>query len=117
MDVNSNYGPVPTAYPYERDRSLYERDRLYVPMSSHLPTGPNAMGPTHLFSHIHLSDNPSSSSSSSLLILMVNYHREYELTVRQEPKQARMCGVGGKPLPGSAGPSFSPHAASRPSSH
>ena len=22
--------------------------------------------------------------------------REYELTVRQEPKQARMCGVGGK---------------------
>jgi hypothetical protein len=23
-------------------------------------------------------------------------HREYELTVRQEPKQARMCGVGGK---------------------
>ncbi|KAG8220746.1 velvet factor-domain-containing protein [Butyriboletus roseoflavus] len=25
---------------------------------------------------------------------MSNYHREYELTVRQEPKQARMCGVG-----------------------
>ncbi|KAJ3476916.1 hypothetical protein NLI96_g10820 [Meripilus lineatus] len=24
--------------------------------------------------------------------------REYELTVRQEPKQARMCGVGGKGL-------------------
>ena len=24
--------------------------------------------------------------------------REYELTVRQEPKQARMCGVGGKPI-------------------
>lgn len=23
-------------------------------------------------------------------------YREYELTVRQEPKQARMCGVGGK---------------------
>ncbi|KAL0564460.1 velum formation-related protein, partial [Marasmius crinis-equi] len=23
-------------------------------------------------------------------------HRQYELTVRQEPKQARMCGVGGK---------------------
>ncbi|KAF8514679.1 hypothetical protein JB92DRAFT_122447 [Gautieria morchelliformis] len=23
-------------------------------------------------------------------------HREYELTVRQQPKQARMCGVGGK---------------------
>jgi len=22
--------------------------------------------------------------------------REYELVVRQEPKQARMCGVGGK---------------------
>lgn len=22
--------------------------------------------------------------------------REYELTMRQEPKQARMCGVGGK---------------------
>jgi hypothetical protein len=22
--------------------------------------------------------------------------RDYELTVRQEPKQARMCGVGGK---------------------
>ena len=22
--------------------------------------------------------------------------REYQLTVRQEPKQARMCGVGGK---------------------
>lgn len=26
--------------------------------------------------------------------------REYELIVRQEPKQARMCGVGGKgPFP------------------
>ncbi|KZT01840.1 uncharacterized protein LAESUDRAFT_739035 [Laetiporus sulphureus 93-53] len=25
-----------------------------------------------------------------------NHSREYELTVRQEPKQARMCGVGGK---------------------
>ncbi len=24
--------------------------------------------------------------------------REYELTVRQEPKEARMCGVGGKGL-------------------
>ena len=23
-------------------------------------------------------------------------NRDYELTVRQEPKQARMCGVGGK---------------------
>jgi hypothetical protein len=27
---------------------------------------------------------------------MVHRHREYILTVRQEPKQARMCGVGGK---------------------
>ncbi|KAI1781566.1 hypothetical protein LXA43DRAFT_1056050 [Ganoderma leucocontextum] len=29
---------------------------------------------------------------------MVRAHdpREYELTMRQEPKQARMCGVGGK---------------------
>lgn len=26
----------------------------------------------------------------------IRYDREYELTVRQEPKQARMCGVGGK---------------------
>lgn len=24
--------------------------------------------------------------------------RQYELTVRQEPKQARMCGIGGKGL-------------------
>lgn len=24
------------------------------------------------------------------------HRREYELTVRQEPKQARMCGVGGE---------------------
>ncbi len=24
------------------------------------------------------------------------YDREYDLVVRQEPKQARMCGVGGK---------------------
>ncbi|KAI9459336.1 velvet factor-domain-containing protein [Boletus coccyginus] len=47
MDANPNYGPVPSAYPYERDRAFYDRDRL-----------------------------------------------EYELTVRQEPKQARMCGVG-----------------------
>lgn len=27
---------------------------------------------------------------------IIPMHREYELTVRQEPKQARMCGVGGK---------------------
>ncbi|KAG9308102.1 velvet factor-domain-containing protein [Chiua virens] len=47
MDANQNYGTVPTAYPYERERSHTDRDRL-----------------------------------------------EYELTVRQEPKQARMCGVG-----------------------
>lgn len=39
---------------------------------------------------------------------MFDHHREYELTVRQEPKQARMCGVGGKSLPYSAGPSLSP---------
>lgn len=31
-----------------------------------------------------------------LIILMLNHNREYELTVRQEPKQARMCGVGGQ---------------------
>ena len=37
--------------------------------------------------------------------------REYELTVRQEPKQARMCGVGGKGL--FASPS-SPHHLIRP---
>ena len=30
MDANSNYGAVPTAYPYERDHSFNERDRLYV---------------------------------------------------------------------------------------
>lgn len=26
----------------------------------------------------------------------IGLHRVYELIVRQEPKQARMCGVGGK---------------------
>lgn len=30
------------------------------------------------------------------LISYSHTRREYELTVRQEPKQARMCGVGGK---------------------
>jgi hypothetical protein len=29
----------------------------------------------------------------------VSYSRIYELVVRQEPKQARMCGVGGKGIP------------------
>ncbi|KAH0833815.1 velvet factor-domain-containing protein [Lanmaoa asiatica] len=33
---------------------------------------------------------------------------EYELTVRQEPKQARMCGVGGRPLSYNTAPSLSP---------
>ncbi|KIJ12318.1 hypothetical protein PAXINDRAFT_101260 [Paxillus involutus ATCC 200175] len=47
MDASSSYSGIPTGYPYERERSFHERDRL-----------------------------------------------EYELTVRQEPKQARMCGVG-----------------------
>ncbi|KAH9962097.1 hypothetical protein BGW80DRAFT_1356781 [Lactifluus volemus] len=27
-------------------------------------------------------------------VLMRNHHREYEVIVRQEPKQACMCGVG-----------------------
>lgn len=30
------------------------------------------------------------------LMTSIPTRREYELTVRQEPKQARMCGVGGK---------------------
>jgi Velvet factor len=34
--------------------------------------------------------------------------REYELTVRQEPKQARMCGVGGEPRSSLSRPSVSP---------
>ncbi|KAL0952514.1 hypothetical protein HGRIS_006776 [Hohenbuehelia grisea] len=36
------------------------------------------------------------SMSVPKLIPMPHPYREYELTVRQEPKQARMCGVGGK---------------------
>ena len=32
----------------------------------------------------------------SLMMARAYDTREYELTVRQEPKQARMCGVGGK---------------------
>ncbi|KAF9237961.1 velvet factor-domain-containing protein, partial [Melanogaster broomeanus] len=47
MDTSTSYSGIPTGYPYERERSFHERDRL-----------------------------------------------EYELKVRQEPKQARMCGVG-----------------------
>lgn len=39
---------------------------------------------------------------------MFNHHREYELKVRQEPKQARMCGVGGTPFSCSARPSLLP---------
>ncbi|KIK17480.1 hypothetical protein PISMIDRAFT_24883 [Pisolithus microcarpus 441] len=49
MDVvaSTSYGTITSGYPYDRDRTFHDRDRL-----------------------------------------------EYELTVRQEPKQARMCGVG-----------------------
>ncbi|KAG6843724.1 hypothetical protein H0H87_001252 [Tephrocybe sp. NHM501043] len=30
------------------------------------------------------------------MVMLIPTSREYHLTVRQEPKQARMCGVGGK---------------------
>lgn len=47
------------------------------------PTARLSLPPSSLFSF------PSSS-------LTMSVDREYELTVRQEPKQARMCGIGGK---------------------
>ncbi|KAF8428028.1 velvet factor-domain-containing protein [Boletus edulis BED1] len=53
-------------------------------LSSRLFPSSYPTSPTHLFSYIII----------PLSRLMFNHHREYDLTVRQEPKQARMCGVG-----------------------
>lgn len=49
MDSNSSYGAVPAAYPYERDRSFSDRDRLYVPYH---PDSPHLLNrrPTHFLS-------------------------------------------------------------------
>jgi hypothetical protein len=71
---------------------------------------PSRLSPSSSRSHTF------SPMSDHIPILMPNHPREYDLTVRQEPKQARMCGVGGMPFFSSPPPS-SHHAPSRPSSH
>ncbi|KAK7033371.1 velvet domain-containing protein [Favolaschia claudopus] len=56
------------------------------------------MGLGSLCDPLHLSYTPSSCLCETWLTdwLVVMMRRQYELTVRQEPKQARMCGIGGK---------------------
>lgn len=65
----------------------------WVPMASgkYCPFVP----PNH--GYVHGSTNSSGLAyNAPLLASSRSQHREYQLTVRQEPKQARMCGVGGK---------------------
>ncbi|KAJ8518966.1 hypothetical protein ONZ45_g4046 [Pleurotus djamor] len=67
-----------------------------LPPSSYPNPSPYSTHDRHTSSTSTYSPHTQSHTQYNVNTMLPHPNREYELTVRQEPKQARMCGVGGK---------------------